>query len=134
MPPAVPQTGGERISTAIAGEYFVVAELARRGWVATLTAKNTPVIDVLAAKPEGGVHAQIQVKTRTKSYTYAHRVGALRLSGPRDFLVLVDLGELDEGPRYWVIPGGEAEARVTSEQLRTKDITEFEGRWDLLEA
>ncbi|MGB7590791.1 MAG: transposase [Terriglobia bacterium] len=31
--------------TGVAGEYFVAAELSRRGWIATLTLKNTPNIE-----------------------------------------------------------------------------------------
>jgi hypothetical protein len=42
---------GERIRTGIAGEFLVAGELSMRGWIATLTAKNTPHVDVLAAKP-----------------------------------------------------------------------------------
>jgi hypothetical protein len=38
----------DRITTAIAGEHFVCGELAKRGWIATLTAKNTPRVDILA--------------------------------------------------------------------------------------
>jgi hypothetical protein len=33
---------GDRITRGIAGEHFVCGELAKRGWIATLTAKNTP--------------------------------------------------------------------------------------------
>jgi PhoPQ-activated pathogenicity-related protein len=53
---------GETITTGIAREFFVAGELSKRGWIATLTAKNTPDIDVLASRPTGDVHARIQVK------------------------------------------------------------------------
>src|SRR3954447_14228173 len=96
---------GETIRTGIAGEFFVAAELSKRGWIATLTAKNTPDVDVLASRPTGDLHARIQVKTRTPAYRRAHRVGkALRLVGQRDFLILVDLGSDDETPAYWIVP------------------------------
>jgi len=88
-----PQDRGQTIRTGIAGEFFVAGELSKRGWIASLTAKNTPDVDVLASRPTGNVHARIQVKTRSPAYPYAHRVGrTLRLVGERDFLVLVDLG------------------------------------------
>lgn len=123
----------DRIRTGIAGEFLVAGELAKRGWISTLTAKNTPHVDVLAAKPAGDIHARIQVKTRSPAYSYAHRVGKrFSMDGDRDFVVLVDLGEETEVPRYWIIPASEANRLIANEQLRTKDIAEYANRWDLL--
>jgi hypothetical protein len=123
-----------RIRTGIAGEFLVAGELCKRGWIATLTAKNTPHVDVLAARPSGDVHARIQIKTRSPAYPYAHRVGkGFAMDGERDFVVLVDLGEENEVPRYWVLPASKANRLITHEQLRTKDIGSYENRWDLLE-
>ncbi len=56
--------------TGVAGEYFVAAELSRRGWIATLTLKNTPHIDVIATKPDGSWSVNIQVKTRSIKNRY----------------------------------------------------------------
>jgi hypothetical protein len=39
---------GPNIKTAIAGEFFVAGEPSKRGWIATLTSKNTPGVDILA--------------------------------------------------------------------------------------
>lgn len=124
---------GSRIRTGIAGEFLVAGELSKRGWIATLTAKNTPHVDVLAARPSGDVHARIQVKTRSPAYSYAHRVGkGFSMEGERDFVVLVDLGDENDVPRYWIIAASEANRLITNQQLRTKDIAEYENRWDLL--
>ena len=38
-----------KILSGVAGEYFVAAEMSRRGYIASLTLKNTRGIDVLAA-------------------------------------------------------------------------------------
>jgi Holliday junction resolvase-like predicted endonuclease len=51
--------------TGVAGEYFVAAELSRRGWIATMTIKNTPNIDVIATTIDGKRSINIQVKTRS---------------------------------------------------------------------
>lgn len=129
-----PQGRNSRITTGIAGEFLVAGELSKRGWIATLTAKNTPHVDVLAARPSGDVHARIQVKTRSPAYAYAHRVGKrFAMDGERDFVVLVDLGEEADAPSYWIIPAGEANRLITAEQLRTKDVAKFENCWDLLD-
>jgi hypothetical protein len=125
---------GHRMRTGIAGEFFVAAELSKRGWIATLTAKNTPDVDVLAARPTGDTYARIQVKTRTSAYKYAHRVGReMKLVGDHDFLVLVDLGEALDGPRYWIVPTGVAAGLLRNEQIRISDVQEFEGRWERLD-
>lgn len=126
---------GGRTQIGVAGEYLVAGELSKRNWIATLTAKNTPDVDVLAVRPGSDKHARIQVKTRSSAYRYAHRVGKrFAMDGARDFVVLVDLGAETEAPRYWVVPAREANRLITSEQLRTKDVAEFENRWDLLDA
>ena len=125
---------GHRIRIGIAGEFLVAGELSKRGWIATLTAKNTPNVDVLAARPTGDVHARIQVKTRSPAYAYAHRVGRrFSMAEDRDFVLLVDLGADDEVPRYWIVPAREANRLITNEQLRTKDVAQYENRWDLLD-
>ena len=46
-----------------AGEYALASELSRRGWLATVTLKNSPDIDVLARYTEGKLLVAIQVKT-----------------------------------------------------------------------
>jgi len=49
-------------SNGVAGEHYVVAELTRRGMVATITGKNTADVDVLAVDPSTGKSIMIQVK------------------------------------------------------------------------
>lgn len=47
----------------IAGAHFVAAELSQRGYIATVTSRNTEGIDVLASSPDGSKTVSIQVKT-----------------------------------------------------------------------
>jgi hypothetical protein len=51
------------IQAGISGEYFVAAELSRRGYVASLTLRNTRGIDVLASNADATKSVGIQVKT-----------------------------------------------------------------------
>ena len=51
------------IQTGVSGEYFVAAELSRRGFVASLTLRNTRGIDVLASNADATKSVGIQVKT-----------------------------------------------------------------------
>ena len=51
------------IQVGITGEYLVAAELSRRGYVTTLTLRNTRGIDILASNSDATISVGIQVKT-----------------------------------------------------------------------
>jgi hypothetical protein len=124
---------GQQIQTGIAGEHFVAAELSRRGWVVALPMKNTPDFDMLAYR-EIGATIRVQVKTRREhKKTKAWRITSPFPDGPSDFLVAVSLEEFGQ-PRYWILPCAEANAIVTSEQLRRNKLDQYEDAWDLLAA
>ena len=95
---ATPTTRGQNVRTAIAGEFFVAGELSKRGWIATLTSKNTPGFDILANQDDRFL--RIDVKTRTSGFRYAWQVGGVHISDPGDFVVLVALGDKGESPEY----------------------------------
>jgi len=52
------------VLSGVAGEYFVAAELSRRGYVASITLRNTRGIDILASNEDATRVVGIQVKTR----------------------------------------------------------------------
>jgi len=63
-------TQRSRLSTGlsgVAGEYFVAAELSRRGYVASLTLRNTRGIDILASNTDATRSVGIQVKANQVS-------------------------------------------------------------------
>ena len=49
--------------SGVAGEYFVAAELSRRGYIATLTLRNARGIDIIVADSDSTRSVGIQVKT-----------------------------------------------------------------------
>ena len=51
------------IQTGVSGENFVAAELSRRGYVASVTLRNTRGIDILASNADATTSVGIQVKT-----------------------------------------------------------------------
>lgn len=55
------------IQAGIAGEYFVAAELSRRGYVASVTLRNTRGIDILASNRNATKSVGIQVKTTQRT-------------------------------------------------------------------
>lgn len=58
-----------------AGEYYVCAELCRRGYLALLTPKNNPIFDVVVTNASGSKSAAIQVKTRSERNKQGWKLG-----------------------------------------------------------
>ena len=52
-------------SNGIAGEFYVAAELTKKGMIATITGKNTKDIDIISANPDTGRTVLIQVKEKS---------------------------------------------------------------------
>jgi len=50
----------------IAGEYFVAAELSRRGYLASITLRNSRGVDILATNRDATKSVAIQVKTNQR--------------------------------------------------------------------
>ena len=93
--------------TGVSGEYFTAAELSRRGWIAVLTLKNTPNIDLIATTPDGKRTVNIQVKTRS----IANRQGWILnkgvetiVPGKNFYIAFVDLQGINSMPDYYLIP------------------------------
>jgi len=55
---------GKRIFIGSAGEYYVMAELLKRGIISALAPRNTPVFDILAVKGKSSI--KIRVKTKSQ--------------------------------------------------------------------
>src|SRR5438034_9658696 len=47
----------------VAGEYFVAAELSRRGYIASISLRNTRGIDIMASSQDASHQVGIQVKS-----------------------------------------------------------------------
>jgi hypothetical protein len=59
--------------TGAAGEYYVAAELSRRGWAASITPKGVERNDVLAQHVETRAVVAIQVKTWARGRRFTLR-------------------------------------------------------------
>ncbi len=93
------------ILTGVAGEYFVAAELSRRGCIASVTLRNTKGVDILAANEDGTRTALIQVKTNgTSKPSWILNSKAETMSDDRLFYVFVALGATDGSPAYYIVP------------------------------
>ena len=89
-----------------AGEYHVAAQLSVRGWLATVTIKNSPGTDVLAQHHETG--RLVAIQTKTISLSKDRLVLGLKDERPdpehREWYVLVAMKQVDERPDFYVLP------------------------------
>jgi len=109
------KTGGT-IFAGIAGEYFVAAELSRRGYIAAITLRNTPKVDILASNGEKTVN--IQVKTRRTDKMNGWNFGGEELKSRQEwskiFYVLVEISSnpVEKAVGYYVVPKNELNERI----------------------
>ena len=100
------------IQSGVAGEYFVAAELSRRGYVASLTLRNTRGIDVLASNADATKSVGIQVKTSQGNHAdWMLNVKAETDRGSHLFYVFVLLPVQGE-PSYYVVPSADVAKSV----------------------
>ena len=97
-----------------AGEYYVCAELCRRGYLALMTPKNNPLFDVVATTSDGMKSVSIQVKTRSVRNNQGWKLGADIASDEKAkglYVVLVNLKEV-EAPEFYVYERKDLAKRV----------------------
>jgi len=143
--------------TGIAGEYFVAAELSRRGYVASVTLKNTKGIDIMASNMTSTHEKSKAIGIQVKANSRRRREWVLNqkaedYSAKNIFYVFVDLIETDALPQYHIVPSKVVEQYAKEEhqkwletpgkkgqQHNTSSMRMFRdkedkylGRWDLL--
>ena len=100
--------GASNQQVARAGEYFVVAELNKRGAFAVPFAGNMPKIDIIACNSDERRTVYIKVKTKRGGKTWHSSIVGSQPMPPKDdetnFWVFVDLGDTRTTPRYWIVP------------------------------
>ena len=97
----------------VAGEYFVMAELTRRGYVASLTSKNTKAIDLLVSDKNGKQLAAIQVKAcdNAKQQRWKMSSSVENNDSANLYYVFVNMNGGSE-PSYYVVPSKYVAYRV----------------------
>jgi hypothetical protein len=120
-----------RLSTGlsgVAGEYFVAAELSRRGYVASLTLRNTRGIDILASNTDATKSVGIQVKANQgsgKEWMLNQKIEndiATNL-----FFVFIRLNDL-AAPEYYIVPRAAVARYVKENHKRWLDTPGRKGQ------
>ncbi len=108
-----------------AGEYYVMAELLMRGWVAGMTPRGAHAHDIIATKGERVIEVRVKTKTADAQIFRWNKKGEHclpRVGDPeRDFCVLVDILAGTEGrafsPRFYVASSAEVAAKLNTNFL-----------------
>ena len=136
----------------VAGEYFVAAELSRRGYIASISLRNTRGIDILATNATASRNVTIQCKTSQSRVVWMLNDKCESFFSENHYYVFVALGGPLERPRYYVVPsavvanyirenhsnwlatpGRNGEAHVDNPVRNFHDrANEYLERWDLL--
>jgi hypothetical protein len=88
--------------TGLAGEFFVAAELLKRGFQTSVTFGNAKSIDLFATNPETGRMFTVQVKTIRKKNVFPISHEKVH---PNCMYVFVILNQVDAPVQYFIVPG-----------------------------
>jgi len=96
-----------KISTqlsGIAGEYYVAAELSRRGYLAAITLRNSDGIDILVSSYDGENMISIQVKTTQgkKKWILNKKVEGEKSKNKFFIFVYIPIS-INESPEYFIV-------------------------------
>lgn len=118
----------ELTQVGIAGEYYVAAELSVRGYVASITLRNSRGIDILASNADATRTVSIQVKTSKggqprwilgkKSESFASR---------GHFYAFVILSPIGQRPEFYIVPSEVVASTVSTDHTTWLKGTKKDG-------
>lgn len=141
--------------TGAAGAFYTAAQLAQRGWDASLTLGNAPRTDIVAQNATHQRLIAVQCKTSTGVADFVLSKGCEAPSprGRDEWFVLVTLRDADVRPDFYIVPRNVAAAYVyighrtwlrgakpdggkrvdtTMRNLELRVAAPYRERWDLL--
>jgi hypothetical protein len=126
----------DRNCTHLAGEYFVAAELYRRGYSVAMTLGNAKAIDLFAEREALSVNVQVKAIRDKKSVGWPIMREAVKNN---IIYVFVCLNEPGAPPEFYICTSSEAREKV--KQYATRGIIDlstlrsgdFKERWDKIE-
>ena len=136
----------------IAGEYFVAAELSCRGFVASITLRNTRGIDILATNTDASRSVGIQVKTNQgpkAEWILTQKVESYY--SDTLFYIFVNLKGPGQRPDFYIVPSKEVASFIQADHAawlstpgrggrkhidnpmrKFRDAQKYLERWELL--
>lgn len=99
------KSGLESTLVGVAGEYFVAAELSIRGYLASVTLRNSRGIDIIASSADATRSVSIQVKTSSgNSPKWMLAKKSESFCADNHFYVLVLLRDVGSRPDFYIVP------------------------------
>ncbi|OXA82539.1 hypothetical protein SAMN05444397_107141 [Flavobacterium aquidurense] len=90
--------------SGIAGEYYVAAELSRRGYLAAITLRNSDGVDILVSNLNGDKLISIQVKTTQNKLKWILSKKVENETSKNKYFVFVNIpANINESPTYRII-------------------------------
>ncbi|MHA8074943.1 hypothetical protein ACRZ9O_10465 [Aquirufa sp. HETE-40SA] len=141
------------ILAGVSGEYFVAAELSRRGYICSVTLKNTKGIDILVCNEDSTKTLGIQVKTnQINKREWMLNEKSEKMIDTNIMYVFVNLISQNILPEFYIVPskvvsdyitndhkkwlstiGKKGQQHNDSSMRKFKDIEQvYLNRWDLL--
>lgn len=91
--------------SGVSGEYFVAAELSRRGYIASITLRNTKGVDILCSNGDVTRQFGIQVKTNRRSNReWVLNSKSENYYAENLYYVFVNLHGTVKEPDYFIVP------------------------------
>lgn len=125
-------------NTGLSGEYFVAAELYRRGWSVGMTIGNAKAVDLFAEKEDTII--PVQVKSIYKKKNVGWPIMKDRIKKGCIYIFVNLNADLMGNPDYFICTSEEAFAKAKQYKTRgiidlsTLNSTDFKNRWDKLQA
>jgi|SRR5581483_7791160 len=149
------ETTRNKVLTGVTGEYYVAAELSRRGYLASITLRNTKGVDILCSNSDASKLVGIQVKARTgdrRSWILTEK--GENYYADNLFYVFVNVSEnISSHPEFSIVPSKivadyirehhaewllsskkNGDPRKNTSMRKFRDLEEtYLNRWDLLD-
>ena len=126
--------------TALAGEFFVAAELLKRGLQTSITFGNAKAIDLLAYNPVTHKNFTVQVKALRKRNYFL--IGLSKIDQAHIYIFVL-LNKPDVPVEYFVVPGkefskdtkrfGKDFTHPTFPGIHPRDLEEFRENWKVFD-
>jgi hypothetical protein len=99
--------------SGVAGEYYVAAELSRRGYLAAITLRNSENIDILVSNIQGDKLFSIQAKTTQNKRKWILSKKIEEEKFENKFHVFVHIpNEIEENPEFFIIESKKLSAKI----------------------
>jgi hypothetical protein len=107
------------ILAGVSGEYFVAAELSRRGYICSVTLKNTKGIDILVCNEDSTKTLGIQVKTnQINKREWMLNEKSEKMIDTNIMYVFVNLISQNILPEFYIVPSKVVSDYITNDHKK----------------